>query len=514
MKRRTFLSKGSQTLLAAPFVFNPQHFIFNRTLGSPLVSVFDDHASTLFTAPGKVPNNDNVLVDLINGFSINRIRVSNMMDTALMKFTGKSTVGMSWESLFPPGKLTMDTKISIKLNLSYGERREENDWNATLCPFGPKVAMSDAIIHGLSQMLDGHFPVENVTIFDTIYSAGSRKDYSLVQGYRPVKGVNTGFFKDHTSGTYGIHWVNPNNQDEVPPEAPEFTAAPDYPKPYQAHQRVKRPVYENDFMINVAIAKDHREAGVTGVMKNNYGCTDNPIGTHGSTWKRLDSPYAGTRLCVPVFYKSLNEITPCILNIMDALVGVYHGGPLSGKVFHTNVLTIGQDPLAIDTYLLNLVNTHRKKNGYAAIETQDGKNDDGHLNASFLRISEERHEIGNAAQNNIQSFDISSQSEKYDLPTFDKPQSRVSDAMKNKRAYHLQVHMDDSNRQHKIDSWVEDQEGKLVKKLPQQATQGNFAELSWKPKLSRKEIAQNPRFVWHTEVDGVRHARMINITAG
>jgi len=246
-------------------------------------------------------------------------------------------------------------------------------------------------------------------------------------------------------------------------------------------------------------------------MKNNYGCTDNPVGTHGSTWKRLDSPYPGTRLCVPVFYKSLDEITPCILNIMDALVGVYHGGPLSGKVFHTNVLTVGKDPLAIDTYLLDLVNNHRKKNGYAAIETKDGKNVDGHLNASFLRISEERHEIGNAAQNNIQLVDISNHPEKYDLPTFDKPQSRVSDALRNKRAYQLQVFLDNSSRNHKIDSWVEDQEGNLVQKLPPQATQSNYVELSWKPKLSKKAMAKKPRFVWHTEVDGVRHARMVNM---
>ena len=511
MKRRAFLSRGSQAMLSAPFLFNPEHFVFNRFLGSPIVSVFDAKASMLSTSPGTKPNNDGVLVDLIDEFAVNRIRVSNMMDTAIMKFTGQSSLGKGWESLFPAGQPNQDTKISIKINLSYGERREENDWNSTMCPFGPKIALTDAIVHGLSQMLDGYFPVENITIFDTIYSAGSRKDYPLVQGYRPVQAELAGFAVDRTPGTYGIHWVNPNNKDEVPDYAPEFTAAPDYPLKYRAHQRVKRPVFENDFMINVAIAKDHREAGVTGVMKNNYGCTDNPVGTHGSTWRRLDSPYPGTRLCVPVFYKELNEITPCILNIMDCLVGVYHGGPLSGKVFHTNTLTVSKDPLAIDTYLLNLINSFREKNGYAAITTQDGKNEDDHLNASFLRITEERHKLGSSLQNNISTIDLTDNPEKYEVPTFDKPQSRVSDAQRKGGAYWITAHLDDTGRQHQIRSWVEDATGNVVKELKTKPTHGSFAELKWKPKIKGKNKRQINRFVWHTEIDGIRHSRMVNV---
>ena len=510
MKRRTFLKTGSTSIMGIPFL-GPQHFVFNQTSASPIVSIFDKHVSSLYTSPGKVPNNDRVIVDLIDGFTVNRIRLANMMDTAVTKLTGKSSVGKAWESLFPEGYPKQDTRISIKINLSYGEPVEENNWNYTHCPFGPKVALSDAIVDGLSQMLDGHFPRENITIFDTVYSGGSRKDFPVVQGYRPVKADQNDLYIDRNAGTYGLHWVNPRNPLEVPDDAPEFTAAPDYPKEYQAHQRVKTPVYQNDFMINVAIAKDHREAGVTGVMKNNYGCTNNPMGTHGSTWRRLDSPYPGTRLCVPVFYKSLNEITPCILNIMDALAGVYHGGPLAGKVFHTNTVTVSKDPLAIDTYLLNLVNNFRTKNGYAPIETKDGKNEDGHLNASFLRISEERHEIGNASQKGLNLFDVSKQSPSYNLPNYDVPQSRVSDPKISNGAFHLQVHLDDSNRQHTINSWVEDLEKNVLKKIKPQTMQGNYVELRWKPRISKKKAAAKPRFVWHTEVDGIRHARIVQV---
>jgi len=235
------------------------------------------------------------------------------------------------------------------------------------------------------------------------------------------------------------------------------------------------------------------------------------MGTHGSTWRRLDSPYPGTRLCVPVFYKSLDEITPCILNVMDALVGVYHGGPLAGKVFHTNSLTVSKDPLAIDTYLLNLVNDFRTKNGYAAIETMDGKNADGHLNASFLRISAERHEIGNAAQNNLVRHDLSQQKEEYQIPNMEKPQSRISDVKQTSGAYQLQVFLDESQRKHSIRSWIEDEEGTVVKELKTQSTHGAYTDVTWKPRLSRKKREAKPRFVWNTEVDGTRHTRIVNI---
>lgn len=511
MKRRAFLRSSTRAMLGSTLFYGTPHFVFNPSLGSPIVSIYDRQATVLNTAPGTVPNNDRVIVDMIRQFGVDRIRVSNMMDTAVMRLTGKTAVGKAWESLFPADKLSEHTKVSIKINLSYGEHAEENNWTSTTCPFGPKVALSDAIVHGLTQMLDGNFPIENITIFDTIYSAGSRREYPLVQGYRPVQGDQNDFYIDRPKGTYGLHWVNPRNKGEVPEGAPEFTAAPEYPEEYWAHQRVKRPVYENDFMINVAIAKDHREAGVTGVMKNNYGCTDNPVGTHGSTWRRLDSPYPGTRLCVPVFYKSLNEITPCILNIMDALVGVYHGGPLAGKVFHTNTITVSKDPVAIDTYLLDLVNEHRTKNGYAPILTKDGKNEDGHLNASFLRISTERHEIGNASQNNIDRIDLSSQSVQYDLPVLDRTQSRLSDVVNRNGALRLQLITDKSGRNHSIESWVEDMEQNVVKKIRTKDTHSSQMELKWKPHLSRKKREAHPRFVWHTEIDGIRHSRMINI---
>ncbi len=91
---------------------------------------------------------------------------------------------------FLKGHPNKDTKIGIKLNFSYGDWRndQENDWAKTYCPFGTKAAVSNAIVLGLSQMMDGNFPIENITLIERMYLAGTRRFYPVIQGYRPING--------------------------------------------------------------------------------------------------------------------------------------------------------------------------------------------------------------------------------------------------------------------------------------------------------------------------------------
>ncbi|MCG8310183.1 MAG: DUF362 domain-containing protein, partial [Cytophagales bacterium] len=358
MERRTFLKYGASTIIAAPFALNAFPRVYTDNYASGVVSVFDENATRLEYASGKASNYDGILVDKIVSFDIVNSRVAKMVDAAVMKLTNTTSVGKAWESLFPAGHPNTNTRIGIKLNFSYGDWRgdKENDWSKTYCPFGPKSAVTNAIVSGLCQMLDGTFPVENITFIERMYSVGLRKYYPLVQGYRPVLEGDDGLYKDKRQGAFGMHWIYAASSLELPSDAPKFIAAPDFPEKYRAPQRIYSAVYENDFLINYAIAKDHRAAGVTGAMKNNYGCTDNPMGTHGSAWRDPDSPYAGTKRCIPVFHKNVHMHSPYIINIMDALTGVYEGGPLSGKVFHANKIAVSKDPVAIDAYLLKMIN--------------------------------------------------------------------------------------------------------------------------------------------------------------
>ncbi len=512
MKRREFIWYGAGAFLAAPLTSISGTRLFANTpgAGSRIVSIYDRNATNMAVAAGTEPTEYGIINDVVTDYSINGIRVNNMVDAAVKEFTGKHTVGAAWESLFPEGHPNAETRIGIKINLSYGEGYDSNNWSRSYCPFGAKALISDAIVMGLSQMLDGTFPVENITIFDKIYSVGSRKRYPIIQGYRPVEPDNSGLVIDKRPGTYGVHWVSRRYDLEIPQEAPSFIAAPDYSGEYKAPQKIFKAAYDNDFMVNVAIAKDHRAAGITGAMKNYYGCTDNPNGTHGNLWMNDDSPYAGTRLCVPVFYKSVDQVTPCILNVLDGLAVLYNGGPLSGNVYQANTIAVSKDPVAMDTYVMGLVNHGRDKNGYEKLTTNDGRIIDRHPNASHVRIASEHHNMGSMSLDNLITKDISDSKEVFDIPQLGKSVSRVSDVSQNSNGYRMWAFFDDSGRQQTIDSYIEDQRGKRIRQQSSITTSSAAVELEWNGRDDNDAAVSPGLYTWNVEVGGKLHTKTVN----
>ncbi len=512
MKRREFFKSTAGSILLVPFIFNRNIFSYGKIPASPVISIRDNNAVGLAYKAGSTVNSDHVIVDKVLHSSVNYLRVVRMVDTAVMKITGKNEVGKAWESLFPEGHPTRNTRIGIKLNFSYGDGRNdvENDWSKTYCPFGPKTAVTDAIVTGLARMLEGTFPVENITLIERMYSIGSKKYYPLIQGYRKVFQNKKGLYSDVQEGMYSIYWVSPRKPAELPPEAPKFIAAPDHPDKYQAPQRIFKAVYENDFLINYAIAKDHRAAGITGVMKNNFGCTDNPFGTHGRNWNDDNSPYPGTAVCVPAFQKYIQEETPFILNVLDALTTVYEGGPLSGRIFQTNTIAVSKDPVAIDAYELHIINEVRRKKGLSILGTNGKRAADGHRNAQFLSIAVERHQLGNMSLNKVKSYDLSSLPDgQPEIPAFEKMQSRISGLRKRGDHYEITVFLDDSKRKHEIEYKIEDVRGKVVKKGKPVATRSTSCHLEWDGNDEENKRVAGGIYIWYIDVDGMRYSTTI-----
>jgi len=512
MNRRDFVKYGVSSLVTTPLILGGQYPLYADSYASPIVNVLDTLATKLTFKEGKILNSDGVIVDKVLTYDIINARVAKMVDTAVLKITNKSTIGAAWESLFPKGHPNMNTKIGIKLNFSYGDYRNdiENDWAKIYCPFGPKAAVSNAIVNGLCQMLDGNFPIENITLVERMYSSGTRKYYPLIQGYRPVIENSDGLFKDTREGAYGMHWIYATNPLELPSDAPSFIAAPEYPENYRAPQRIYSAYYKNDFLINYAIAKDHRAAGITGAMKNNYGCTDNPMGTHGNEWKDVNSPYAGTRLCIPVFYKNVNSHAPYILNILDALSVVYSGGPLSGKVYKADAIAVSKDPVALDSYLLKLINKGRVEKGLSAIQTIDGRTIEDHPNASFLRISSENHELGSMSLDNILSYDLSSDTEEYEIPTLQKSHSMIGEVRRTADAYQVRIYLDKSRRNHTIESRVENIRGQVVRADKTVTTTSSHTTLEWDHRNDSNVSVKEGVYTWYITVDGILHIGTIN----
>ncbi len=123
-------------------------------------------------------------------------------------------------------------------------------------------------------------------------------------------------------------------------------------------------------VINVPNMKDHGATGATGCLKNiAYGSFSNVARTHykGRTYTLS---FVGTLAAV----EPLRSKT--VLQIMDGLRGVWHGGPFARTrryVFYPKQIWFGTDPVAIDRLLLDVIENERKAHGAISIYDRSEK---------------------------------------------------------------------------------------------------------------------------------------------
>ena len=117
-------------------------------------------------------------------------------------------------------------------------------------------------------------------------------------------------------------------------------------------------------IINVPNVKDHGASGVTGCLKNiAYGSFSNVARSHqgGSSFTYS---FIGTLAAVePIRSRT-------VLQIMDGLRGVWHGGPFLHNprfLFYPKRIFFGTDPVAIDRVLLDLIEDKRKAEGAISV---------------------------------------------------------------------------------------------------------------------------------------------------
>jgi hypothetical protein len=110
-------------------------------------------------------------------------------------------------------------------------------------------------------------------------------------------------------------------------------------------------------IINVPNMKDHGAAGVTGCLKNiAYGSFSNVARSHSGSVTNTYS-FIGTLAAV----EPLRSRT--VLQVMDGLRGVWHGGPFSPSRkfrFYPKRMLFGTDPVAVDRLLLDIIDEKRK----------------------------------------------------------------------------------------------------------------------------------------------------------
>ena len=117
-------------------------------------------------------------------------------------------------------------------------------------------------------------------------------------------------------------------------------------------------------IINIPNMKDHGATGVTGCLKNiAYGSFSNVARTH-QRGKSHTYSVVGTLASI----EPLRSRT--VLQIMDGLRGVWHGGPFARTtkyVFYPRQIMFGTDPVAIDHLLLDIIENKRREQGVLSI---------------------------------------------------------------------------------------------------------------------------------------------------
>jgi uncharacterized protein DUF362 len=117
-------------------------------------------------------------------------------------------------------------------------------------------------------------------------------------------------------------------------------------------------------IINIPNVKDHGATGATGCLKNiAYGSFSNVARTH-YRGKSHTYSFVGTLASV----EPLRSRT--VLQIMDGLRGVWHGGPFARTrryVFYPKQIMFATDPVAIDRLLLDIIDDERKAHGAISI---------------------------------------------------------------------------------------------------------------------------------------------------
>ncbi len=123
-------------------------------------------------------------------------------------------------------------------------------------------------------------------------------------------------------------------------------------------------------IINVPNMKDHGASGVTGCLKNiAYGSFSNVARSHARGVSHTYS-FIGTLAAT----EPLRSRT--VLQIMDGIKGVWHGGPFSPTRryrFYPKQIQFGADPVAIDRLLLDFIDNKRRQMGAISIWNRDPK---------------------------------------------------------------------------------------------------------------------------------------------
>jgi len=119
-------------------------------------------------------------------------------------------------------------------------------------------------------------------------------------------------------------------------------------------------------IVAIPVLKDHASAGVTGALKNmSHGTVNNVARSHSNSFTNVCNQFIPQVVTHPTIRQKF------VLQIMDGIRGVYHGGPFSkehGKwTWEYNGLFFATDPVALDHVEWDIVDAQRVKQKFPPV---------------------------------------------------------------------------------------------------------------------------------------------------
>jgi hypothetical protein len=350
MHRRTFV----RLLAAAPLVQSLQ-----LRSDRPALRVVSAYAPVKGSGmPGPYPGTvvavkSDKCVDTTTG-AANDEAVREMLARGMRSLTGAATTSDAWRRFFQPADV-----VGIKVN----------------CGGYPYVISAYEIVaEVVRQLVDVGVPVSQIYVYERFQNQMDECNYAahLPQGVQFTAAERANRATDNAG-------YDPATYLEA-----DFFGEDD------TRSNMMRLVSKQlTKIINIPNMKDHGATGATGCLKNiAYGSFSNVARTHQ---RGVSHTYSAVGTLATI--EPLRSRT--VLQIMDGLRGVWHGGPFARTqryVFYPKQILLGTDPVAIDRLLLDIIDDERKSRGAisiwdrspASLKIDDGRARDADPNVNII----------------------------------------------------------------------------------------------------------------------------------
>ena len=257
-----------------------------------------------------------------NGDILDEQIVSEMIDHAMMKFTGLNSAKEAWKDFVLPTDI-----VGIKINPLAGKKLSTHR------------IIVDKIIEGL---YGAGILANQIIIWDRFESDLINAGYEINQSNRGVR-----CFASDSEGVGYDDEVFYETEKDVEIRRENGSIVSRY---------TKLLTQELTVVINVPVMKHHGMAGVSGCLKNlAFGSVDNTSRFHSN-------PLNCNPAIADIFAHTVLK-DKVVLNIVDGLLAAFDGGPEYDPdgVWQYGGILVSQDPVALDQIIYQTVDEKRKE---------------------------------------------------------------------------------------------------------------------------------------------------------